>query len=100
VYLSTYTGIEIHALLHYEERQLDSLLEPNELDERIERLIEFVINPDAIRFVYGIQPSGCNLTQIARNWRTQGDTSFRLLKGDLEATYSHLIAWRSQLAFH
>ena len=52
-YLPTTAGIEIHALLHYEQRSLSSLLEANEFDEQIELLMETGLDPDAIRFVYG-----------------------------------------------
>ncbi|GAB4379710.1 MAG: hypothetical protein Kow00121_34390 [Elainellaceae cyanobacterium] len=52
-YLPTTAGIEIHALLHHEERQLGSLLDIHEFDDRLEQLMEAGINPEAIRFVYG-----------------------------------------------
>lgn len=52
-YLPTTTGIEIHALLHHGVRQLGSLLDTNEFDDRIESLMEAGINSEAIRFVYG-----------------------------------------------
>jgi hypothetical protein len=51
-YLPTTAGIEIHALLHHEQRQLSSLLETDEYDERIESLIDAGIDPKAIRLVY------------------------------------------------
>lgn len=52
-YLPTTAGIEVHALLHHGERQLGSLLDTNEFDDRIENLMEAGISPEAIRFVYG-----------------------------------------------
>ncbi|MBW4621370.1 MAG: hypothetical protein KME17_18670 [Cyanosarcina radialis HA8281-LM2] len=56
-YLPTSLGIEIHALLHHEQRQLGSLLDTNDFDDRIESLMEAGINPDAIRIVYGKERS-------------------------------------------
>lgn len=56
-YLPTTRGIEIHALLHHEQRQLSSLLDTEDFDERIESLMSGGINPDAIRFVYGRERS-------------------------------------------
>lgn len=52
-YLPTTAGIEIHALLHHGERQLDSLSDSQEFDESIDALIEAGIQPDAVRLVYG-----------------------------------------------
>jgi hypothetical protein len=52
-YLPTVMGIEIHALLHQEIRQVDSLAEIDEFDPRIDRLIEAGIDSEGIRFVYG-----------------------------------------------
>jgi hypothetical protein len=56
-YLPTTRGIEIHALLHHEQRQLSSLLDTDDFDERIESLMAGGIDPDAIRFVYGRERS-------------------------------------------
>jgi hypothetical protein len=61
-YLPTTAGIEIHALLHYSETTISSLLEINEFDQRIESLMEAGINPDGIRFVYGRGWTRENLT--------------------------------------
>ncbi|PSB15970.1 hypothetical protein C7B61_00935 [filamentous cyanobacterium CCP1] len=52
-YLPTTAGVEIHALLHHDVRQFSSLLNTNEFDDHIERLMEAGINPEALRFVYG-----------------------------------------------
>lgn len=52
VYLSTLRGVEIHALLHYEQRQPDSLL-GDDFDSLTDALVDAGIDSTAIRFVYG-----------------------------------------------
>lgn len=52
VYLSTLRGIEIHALLHHEQRQPDSVL-GDDFDLLTDSLVDAGIDSTAIRFVYG-----------------------------------------------
>lgn len=52
VYMPTLRGVEIHALLHHEQRQPGSLL-GSDFDELTDALIDGGIDSQAIRFVYG-----------------------------------------------
>lgn len=52
VYLRNLRGVEIHALIHHEQRPANSLL-GNELDDWVDALIDGGIDSQAIRFVYG-----------------------------------------------
>jgi hypothetical protein len=52
VYLTYRTGIEIHALLHYEQRPKGSVM-GYEFEDRLDALEEGGIDSDAIRVVYG-----------------------------------------------
>lgn len=52
VYMPTLRGVEIHALLHHEQRQPDSLL-GSDFDQLTDALVDGGIDSAAIRFVYG-----------------------------------------------
>ncbi|MBD2462284.1 hypothetical protein H6G89_14645 [Oscillatoria sp. FACHB-1407] len=52
-YLETRAGIEIHALLHESELQIQSLAESHGLDPQIEGLMDGGIDPEALRIAYG-----------------------------------------------
>ncbi|NJO41817.1 MAG: hypothetical protein HC769_33600 [Cyanobacteria bacterium CRU_2_1] len=51
-YMQTLRGVEIHALLHHEQRQPDSLL-GDDFDPLTDALVDGGIDSTAIRFVYG-----------------------------------------------
>lgn len=52
VYMRTLRGVEIHALMHHEQRAVGSLL-GNELGNWVDALVDGGIDSQAIRFVYG-----------------------------------------------